>query len=69
MDWIDIDEEMPKLDVNVLVKLESEDVVTGWLSKIRDDDIYFCLGNPYISWDYVFNFDCGTVTHWMPLPE
>ena len=68
-EWISVEDEKPALEKRVLLLTESMDVVTGWLRKMRKDDIYFCFGNEYISWDFEFNFDVGAVTHWMQLPE
>lgn len=67
-EWVSVDDEKPALEKRVLLLTESMDVVTGWLRKMRKDDIYFCFGNEYIFWDFEFNFDVGAVTHWMQLP-
>lgn len=69
MEWVRVDDRMPELEKPVLLLSEAEDIITGFLRKIREDDIYFCIGNEYTSWDYVFNYDIGTITHWMSLPE
>lgn len=69
MKWKDPFKEKPKIGINLLLKTESGQIVTGWLSKMRDDDIYYCLGNEYSAWDYEFNYDLGAVVGWLYLSE
>ena len=67
--WVSVDDELPALEERVLLKTQSNEVVTGWLRKLTEDDIYFCFGNEFSVWDFDFNYDLGAATHWMPLPE
>lgn len=69
INWIDAFKEKPKLEDPLILTMESGDVVTGWLRKIRDDDIYYCIGNEYAAWDFEFNYDLGAVTHWAKRPK
>lgn len=69
LNWISVDDRIPELEKPVLLFSETKDTFTGFLRKTSEDDIHFCIGNEYTSWDYMFNPDIGTITHWMPLPE
>lgn len=67
-EWISVFKEKPEINSKLLLMTESGEIVTGWLKQLRDDDIYYCIGNEFCAWDYEFNYYLGAITHWMPLP-
>lgn len=63
--WVSVDN--LKLETPCLLLTESGQVVTGWKREC-EGGIYFCYGNEYASWDFEYNYDIGTATHFNPLP-
>lgn len=68
-EWISVFKKKPYPEERILLQTESGEIVTGWLRELTADDIYYCFGNESAGWDFEFNFDLGSVTHWMPLPQ
>jgi hypothetical protein len=61
--WIPISEQLPKEDqMTVAVLMEDRSILTGWAS------YWHGASNKFAQWNFPFDVDDSTVTHWMPLP-
>jgi hypothetical protein len=64
-EWIDVKDELPELDTEVLLFDEEDGCQVG----------YRTSGKPYLNWVCSYAHDgwshaaLGDVTHWMPLPK
>lgn len=68
-EWISVNDAMPEFEQMCLILTESGDIITGWRQNLKPGDVCWCFGHKCVSWDYEFNYDSGSVTHWMNIPE
>jgi hypothetical protein len=59
-DWISVDDELPELDFDVLVRCDDDVIISTFRSGYTQGDWWFDIERESTAW---------LVTHWMPLPE
>ena len=69
MDWIKIEDELPKKDWVFKVKLSDGKETKAYFNQDRIGWIAFYGQKPSHWWDFYSNEALFNVTHWMPIPK
>jgi hypothetical protein len=64
MDWINLNDKKPDSDDLVLLLTDNNEPIVG---RITPEGII--SGNECVAWDWAWNHDINTVTHWMRISE